>query len=379
MSELEEEFDIDTDFEKNRILPKDEDWQKWLRICDYTGWEPNGFLQPINWRGRILPYNAELGVVPHFFIELMEKVNKVKPIRMTLVGEAGSSKTYTAISIADVIDPQLTVDQIVLKGQEFIKIQRILPSRKCIVLEEPTFHLAARTWYDVWQRIIVQTIESTRFENNPLFIPVVNRNLIDKTVREYYINYTVEMYDRGIGRVFRTKHSQWVDHLTRRTAYNIYLFSPGQLIAECGRDTCLECPELWKCIKGHDLKNCNKSCDDYIILKDLHGSMKKEFKRFGIEECIYCGCHKNIFPAYERKRARAIAFYQEQGEKEIEKAKEDVSFADYCDKAVGILEKLVDSKGKKYMYEEVQYFFNVSTRKAHEIVRWLEKHYPLGV
>ena len=261
------------------IHPDDPEWKEWLDICAYTGWAPEGNLKPMRYHGRIVPYNKAVGIGPRFFNELMERIHKIKPIRMAIVGEEGNSKSYTAIELARLIDKNFTIDQVILSSKGYMSLVRTLKSGQCIVLEEPTFHLAARTWFNDWQRIIVQTIESTRFQNNPLFIPVVNLNLLDKTIREYYINYVVVMFDRGIGRVYRVKHSQWEDKRTRSTAFNLYCYTPGFLLQKCGVDSCLKCAEL-------------------------------------------STCNKYIYPQYERIRAEMISFYQQEGESRIGKTEE---------------------------------------------------------
>lgn len=321
------------------VKPEDkEDWIKWERICEYAELDPNGLLKPMRYHGLIIPFSSELGVGPLLFNDLMGRVNKVKPIRMALVGEAGSGKTYTAIHLAGVVDQKLDIGQVVLYGKDYIRLQRMLPPRRAIVLEEPTFHLAARTWQDQWQRIVVQTIESTRFQNNPLFIPVVNRNLIDKTVREFYINYVVEMYDRGIARVFRTSHSQWYDRSTRRTMCNLYFYGPGMIIAECGRDTCLECPKLPT-------------------------------------------CEKNIYPFYERKREEAIKYYQAQGEKDLTRAEQkrekEMTFSEIVKKAIEERADLLTLDGRDYLIAEIMNRFDIGHGKALDVKNLLHKHYPI--
>ena len=317
------------------IKPCDPEWTDWLEICDYTGWNPNGLLQPMRYHGRIIPYSKELGVGPTFHNELMERINKVKPIRIAIVGEAGSSKTYTAIEIARTIDKTFTLEQVVLRGKDYMHLVRILKSGQPIVLEEPTFHLAARTWFKDWQRIIVQTIESTRFQNNPLMIPVVNLNLLDKTVREYYVNYVIHMFDRGIGRVYRTKHSQWQDQLTRRTGFDICVYTPGVELARCGRETCLGC-------------------------KELHN-----------------GCEKYIWPKYERKREEVIGFYQEKGEEAITKAeKVKLTFREMCAIACDEREELRDRKGR-YNAAKVQLRFECGYQVAQRVISIMYERHPL--
>ena len=317
------------------IKPTDKEWSEWLEMCEYTGWNPHGQLKPMKYHGRIIPYSKGLDVSPSFFNELMEKIDKVKPIRIAIVGEAGASKTYTAIVLAMIIDPKFGIDQVILSAKGYMKLVRIIKPKKCIVLEEPTFHLAARTWFKDWQRIIVQTIESTRFQNNPLLIPVVNRNLLDKIVREYYVNYVIVMFERGRGRVYRTKHSQWEDKMTRRTATDIYITKPGIELARCGRITCLGCKNL-------------STCDRYI------------------------------WPQYERLRATTIAEYQKKGEEAIEKAeKKQLNFREICEKAGLERESLKTPDGKGYGLHKIMLRFEIGLAYARRVKAYLEEYFPI--
>lgn len=289
----------------------------------------------MRYHGRVIPYSKQLGVTPRFLNELMERIHKYKPIRIAIVGEAGISKTYTAIEIARLIDRRLSIEQVVLSGKGYMQLVRTLKPGQAIVLEEPTFHLAARTWFKDWQRIIVQTIESTRFQNNPLLIPVVNLNLLDKTVREYYINYVIYMFDRGIGRVYRTKHSQWHDRLTRSTAFNLYIPHVGLELAKCGRETCLGCKEL-------------PTCDKFI------------------------------WPKYERLRAETIGEYQAKGEEQIVKAeKKALPFSDICKLAEMEREELKSLDGKKYSLEKIMVRFELGISYARHVRAHLNNNYPI--
>lgn len=319
------------------VKPTDKEWSEWLEICDYCRWNPNGPLKPMRYHGRIIPYNKAVGTGPIFLNELMEKIRVIKPIRMAIVGEAGISKTYTAIVLAMILDPKFTIDQVVLSAKGYMKLTRTLKPGQCIVLDEPTFHLAARTWYKEWQRIIVQTIESTRFQNNPLLIPVVNLNLIDKTVRAYYINYVINMFDRGFGRAYRTKHSQWDDKQMKRTAFDIYIYTPGVELARCGRITCLGCKNL-------------PTCDKYI------------------------------WPQYERKRALVIEEYQKKGEEIIEKAdRRPLNFPDICKLADLERESLKSLDRKTYSIDKIMLRFEIGVTIARQVKSHLDNTFPITI
>lgn len=252
----------------SQFLPRND--PRWLKICDYTGWNPYGRLRPIKYKNFVMPFSKSLNYTPRFYNELRNRINNIQPIRMMVVGEAGSGKSYTAMTIGMILDKKFCIEQVVFKYKDFMDLSGTLKSGQPIVLEEPAYILGARTWFNEFQRVIVSTIESSRYLNNPLIICVVNRNLIDKTIREYYCNYCVEMRRRGVARVYRTWRPQWYDKPYRKTAIDIFLPYPGVDLAECDRTTCLECKELPT-------------------------------------------CNKYIWPKYERKRAETIAYYRDKG------------------------------------------------------------------
>ncbi len=313
------------------------DWTEWENICEYTGWDKEGKLSPMKYHNQIVPFSSHLGVGPVFYNELMHRIHAVKAIRIAVVGEAGGSKTYTSIALAQMLNKKFSVDQVVFKGSDYLHLQRMIKPKQVIVFEEPTFSLSARSWYDVWQRIVTQTIESTRFLNTPIILPCVNRSLVDKVIREFYINYVIVMFDRGIGRVYRTSHSQWTNDEYRETAFNIYVYKPGYDISKCGRLTCLGCKELPI-------------------------------------------CNKYIWPQYERKRAAAIEFYQQEGEKKLSAVERKSWSIIDLEKMITeeIVEQLVFSKKGKILVESMRMVFEekldieLSKRKATELCERLE-------
>lgn len=313
-----------------------EDWAKWEEICRYTRWNPDGPLRPMRYRGRIVPFCKELKFGPMFTNELLGKIHKILPIRMAVVGDAGSGKTYCAIDIALMLDLTFTVDQVVLFSKDFVHLQNTIKPKKVIILDEPTFSLAGRTWQNIWQRVVVSIIESSRFLNNPFLVPVVNLHLLDATVRQSYINYVVHVFERGIGRVYRVKQGQWYRDLKRRSAFQIYLYTPGVELARCGRITCLGCPEL---------KTCNKY----------------------------------IWPQYERKREEAIRYYQVEAEKtlnEIEKEKK-MSFGEVCKDAAERRREFLTLNKNDYLVADLMAAYDLGHSKAQDIKNWLLKYYPI--
>lgn len=246
------------------------EWAEWLEICAYTGWNPDGPLQPIKYHKHIMPFNSRTHVGPQWYNELMEMINKIHALRIAIVGPAGMGKTYMAMHIANVLESRkFKIKQVVLSGSDYLYLADTLKAKKCITLDEPTYFASARGWQDKYQKLVIRTLESSRFQNNPIIIPIVNRNLLDKTIREYYLTHVIVMQDRGIGRAYKTTKDQWSDKLYRNRGPLITAYQPGVDLAKCGRETCLRCPEL-------------PICDKYI------------------------------WPQYERKREIEVAKYREE-------------------------------------------------------------------
>jgi len=239
-----------------------------------------------------------------------------------------------AIHVARILDQKFDINQIIFTREDYLKLVRELKPKKIIIIEEPTYIASARSWFDSHQQIVVRTLESSRFQNNPIIIPVVNRMLLDKIIREHYINYVIEMRERGVGYVYRTSHDQWQDKLWRKKIGEIYAFQPGLDLNKCGRTTCLRCKKLPL-------------------------------------------CNKYIWAKYERKREEAVAHYQKQDAKKlIEKRSAGQTFKLKCDEAIKIAPELIDNKNK-YNVADIMYRFDVNKDLARLIASYLTKIKPI--
>lgn len=315
------------------VSPDMPEWAEWLEICAYTGWNPEGFLQPMKYHKHILPFNARTHVGVQWYNELMEMINNIEAVRIAIVGPAGRGKTYMGLHLANILESRrFTIDQIVLSGADYLFLSDNLEPKKCIVLDEPTYFAAARTWQDKYQKLVVRTLESSRFQNNPVLIPIVNRNLLDKVIREYYLTHVIEMKARGIGRVYKTNKDNWSDTLYRSRGTFIGAYYPGVDLARCGRTTCLRCKDL-------------PTCDKYI------------------------------WPKYERKREVAISKYREEDQKLMADAKMKSSgetFHDNCNRAWEAKDELLDDKGK-FDIPTIRYHLQLNRTDAQMIAKFLNQ------
>ena len=197
--------------------------------------------------------NSELGYYPYFTIELRDRIKKKKIINCVVTGEGGNGKSYQASDICRVLAPKtFSVDDIVFLYTDFLRCVLTSPRGTPIEFDEPSYAMSKQDWFKEITKALVKTIESFRFKGKPLFIPIINKALLEKSIRSYLIQYHVTMRDRGEATVYRTYSSQFKDKQYNYTICDLkYGLFDNNL---CDRDSCLGCPKL----QNRDLtKRCN--------------------------------------------------------------------------------------------------------------------------
>jgi len=199
-----------------------------------------------NWFER----DSSLGKYPIFSLEINRRVKHKEACVIVVVGEAGTGKSYMAMQIARNIDNRFGVDQVVFTyGAYTAELQRTWNGKPIhglpIVFDEPSYAMGKREWYKEINQALVKTIESQRFMVRPLIIPIININLLDKTLRDYLVQFQVHITKRGRGLVYRIRASQGEDKIYRylvcRISYPVIDFD------KCQIDSCLDCKKLEDC------------------------------------------------------------------------------------------------------------------------------------
>jgi len=197
-----------------------------------------------NYNGWLMPVSAEYGVSPFFLMQLEIELNKKMPANIVITGRQGVGKSYQSIDIARILDPKFSINQVVFTFQEYFELTKTLPMKRVIVFDEPSYAMSHREWYKELNKVLVKTMESQRFKVHPVLIPVINKALLDRTIRRHLIHYQITVVDRGFAIVYRIEPSQFVDR--------VYHYKLGELhyaLADwhlCDRESCLGCKKLWK-------------------------------------------------------------------------------------------------------------------------------------
>lgn len=192
--------------------------------------------------------NKNAGYFPYFQLVLRTRVSKKKAVNVVVTGEAGEGKSYKAFTLCRLVDPKFTVDQIVFTYGGYMRLINRLRMGAAIMFDEPSYAMGKREWYKQVNKVLVQTIESQRFKIHPLFIPIINKVLLDKTVRDHLIQYQVIVTDRGVADVFRIQASQFEEktyyHFLCKLRYPLVDKCPSTFFQGRNRDSCLGCRYL---------------------------------------------------------------------------------------------------------------------------------------
>jgi len=198
--------------------------------------------------------NKDLGYFPYFQLILRTRIRKKKAVNVVVTGEAGEGKSYEAWTLCLLLDSKFTVDQIVYTYASYMKLIRHLPMGRPLMFDEPSYAMGKRDWYKQINKVLVQTIESQRFKVHPLFIPIINKTLLDKTIRDHLIQFQVIVKDRGKAEVFRLQASQFEEkvyhHFLCELHYPLIGKCPKEYFEEGkyrNKNSCLGCRKLKIC------------------------------------------------------------------------------------------------------------------------------------
>jgi hypothetical protein len=105
--------------------------------------------------------------------------------------------------------------------------------------------MGKRDWYKDLQKVLVHTLESQRFLVHPLFIPIINMSLLDKTIRNYLVQFQIHVVGRGHAFVYRLSPSQSSEKVYREFMCELFYHQFDHHL--CPKSSCLGCKKLDSC------------------------------------------------------------------------------------------------------------------------------------
>jgi hypothetical protein len=102
-----------------------------------------------------------------------------------ICGPTGTGKSYTALRIAELIDPDFDIDRCTFHAEEFLNLVNsgVLKTGSAIILDEAGVGIPARQWYDICNKSVNYVLQTFRRENVALIMTTPSLSFIDVQAR----------------------------------------------------------------------------------------------------------------------------------------------------------------------------------------------------
>lgn len=212
------------------------------------------------WKHSLVPINKGTGVSPKFINMLVELIDAGKSVQVTFTGRAGQGKSYFMLKMAQILNPFITINELVFERDEFVKKVRTAKPKTIMCVDETTYIAGKHSWMNPDQRQMMLIWESMRFKLLPVFTTVINISLFDKTLREQLVTFQINVCDRGIADVYSLHPHPLTDYVGKHHIQRLYFDMPDWNF--CKKKSCL----LPRC---KHIKTCPLLRGQYEYKKDV--------------------------------------------------------------------------------------------------------------
>lgn len=132
------------------------------------------------------------------------RIHNNKNFLATITGPTGSGKSWTALSLGELIDPNFSVDRIIFKGKELMKLinDGNLTPGSVIVWDEAGIDLSNRNWQSVTNKMLNALLQTFRHKNFILFFTVPYHDFIDSSTRKlFHADFETQKINKNQGKV----------------------------------------------------------------------------------------------------------------------------------------------------------------------------------
>lgn len=224
-------------------------------------------------------FKIEVGVArsPFLLNEFARRKRLMLPSTCLVNGPPGRGKTYWALRIAQMIDPNfdVTVQVPMTRMELLVLIGEHTPIKRgqVIIVDEAQFAASNRNWGQTEQKELVEILQSVRSRGYVFIFVALSEKVIDNQIRNFIVDFRVDLVSPGYAKVY----SQYTD------------FHGNVMTPKLG-ETRLRLPGF-------------EGCNDPACLTCKHsGLLKSEWsKREQWSEIGFKPCN-NIRAVYERRK-----------------------------------------------------------------------------
>lgn len=200
-----------------------------------------GIAKTMDWKGIYVKTGSGYG--PFFFNEIERIRKNIEACIIVVTGPGGSGKTYFALRLAELLDPNFKpVIQVPFGSAAFLSLiseDSPLKMGQFIIPDESQFTMGARNWYEDIQKDLMNQIEAVRSKGYVIMIIALNMAVLDKIARSYVMTHLVHMNKRGEATAYKFYMPAFAKEPYKKKLGKVRLMLPGA--ETCEHSSCLRC------------------------------------------------------------------------------------------------------------------------------------------
>lgn len=130
-----------------------------------------------------------LGFVTHLKRRIRHNKNNI----VIFVGQTGSGKSYSALRLAEMLDPTFSVERCLFKAEDFVEMveNHSLPKGSVLLWDEVGLSMDARNFQSIGNKLVAYVLESFRYMNLTLILSVPSLSFCDVKLRKL-VHFIIE-------------------------------------------------------------------------------------------------------------------------------------------------------------------------------------------
>ena len=135
---------------------------------------------------------------------IKNRIKNNKNFLCTITGPTGSGKTWSALSIASLLDSEFNINRVIFRGRELMKLinEGDLKPGSVIIWDEAGVDLSNRNWQSVTNKMLNALLQTFRHRNFILFFTVPYSDFVDSATRKlFHADFETQKIDKSKGTV----------------------------------------------------------------------------------------------------------------------------------------------------------------------------------
>jgi hypothetical protein len=132
-----------------------------------------------------------------FIGTLRKRIEENRHFVIMIVGEPRSGKSYSALRIAELVDPNFSLNHLVYSPDEFLKLVTACEPGDVIVFDEAGVNIFARDWQSKMNKALAKIFQILGYKHLGIILTFPSVMFVDKAIRRLF-NYILlaEGFDR---------------------------------------------------------------------------------------------------------------------------------------------------------------------------------------